>query len=154
MLSEPEYEQTTSHSISTREAKKRARSSDDFTNYRPQPSTEKPTTTLSSNENRGCLVDGTYYEEGEQLPTNKTNGRCETCYCVENAKACVIQQCDLSIPGCTPRYKKDACCPYKYDCRKLNQNKVNKGLFNYKIIFFSNFSQKNKYNHCSSSCIQ
>lgn len=88
LLHEPDYEQTTSHSISTREARKRTRSSD-FVAYqnRQIPTTQRPTTTtLSSENNGGCMVDGTYYEEGEQLPTNKTNGRCETCYCRENVR--------------------------------------------------------------------
>lgn len=124
MLHEPDYEQTTS---TAKAAKKRTRSSGDdrFGEHmnrnlsRRSDDRHEHSTTMASENNRGCLVDGTYYEEGEQLPTNKTNGRCENCYCVENAKACVIQQCELSIPGCMPRYKKDACCPYKYDCRKL-----------------------------------
>ena len=88
LLHEPDdYEQTTS----TRAAKKRTRSSGDdrfgehinrSLSRRSEPNHEHPTsTTVASENNRGCLVDGTYYEEGEQLPTNKTNGRCENCYC-------------------------------------------------------------------------
>lgn len=89
LLHEPDYEQTTSHS--PRGAKKRTRSSGDdrFGDYMNRSferrleadSHHDHSTTIASENNRGCLVDGTYYEEGEQLPTNKTNGRCENCYC-------------------------------------------------------------------------
>lgn len=80
LLHEPDdYEQTTSR----RSAKKRTRSSgDDHRSLSRRSDHEhSTTTTVASENNRGCLVDGTYYEEGEQLPTNKTNGRCENCYC-------------------------------------------------------------------------
>ena len=79
------------------------------------------------------------------MPTNKTNGRCETCYCVENAKACVLQQCDLSIPGCIPRYKKDACCPYKYDCPKKTTSTTPTPIYNRKGCYHKTKTENKFY---------
>ena len=55
-----------------------------------------------------------------QIPRDPSNP-CEICYCIRNHTACVIQDCELKVPGCSPIYRDGVCCPVKYMCGKLNK---------------------------------
>lgn len=78
----------------------------------PEPGTE-----LSIPEKFGCSIDGKFYLEGAQVPSNP-NKPCELCYCIKNRTSCLMQECTLHIDGCTPIYNKGSCCPVRYNCGK------------------------------------
>ncbi|KAF4523562.1 hypothetical protein B566_EDAN012010, partial [Ephemera danica] len=61
----------------------------------------------------GCVVNGTRYGEGSATDSSSL---CEYCYCVRGQQRCVKPQCEMPLPGCTPRYRSLACCPVSYDC--------------------------------------
>uniref|UniRef100_A0A1I8PVE1 VWFC domain-containing protein n=1 Tax=Stomoxys calcitrans TaxID=35570 RepID=A0A1I8PVE1_STOCA len=80
----------------------------------PEPGTE-----LSIPEKFGCSIDGKFYLEGAQVPSNP-NKPCELCYCIKNRTSCLMQECTLHIDGCTPIYNKGSCCPVRYNCDHEN----------------------------------
>lgn len=63
----------------------------------------------------GCSIKNKFYPDGARLPSNPHNP-CELCYCIRNSTTCVMQECTLHVPGCTPIYKKGLCCPERYEC--------------------------------------
>ncbi|XP_074593008.1 uncharacterized protein LOC141848817 [Brevipalpus obovatus] len=89
----------------------------------PEPSTTTSTTTtttpqpttLANFEGPGCYINNKYYPEGAQIPSEYKK-KCEVCYCIRNASACVMQECALTVPGCLPVYSKQDCCPSRYNC--------------------------------------
>lgn len=81
-------------------------------------STTVPSTDLALPDNYGCSINGRFYAEGAQVPSN-SNKPCELCYCIRNMTACVMQECTLHIDGCQPIYNKGVCCPVRYSCGKL-----------------------------------
>ena len=72
-------------------------------------------TELALPDNYGCSINGKFYAEGAQVPSNQ-NKPCELCYCIRNMTACVMQECTLHIDGCQPIYNKGVCCPVRYSC--------------------------------------
>lgn len=85
---------------------------------------DNSSTTISSTDvampdNYGCSINGRFYAEGAQVPSNQ-NKPCELCYCIRNMTACVMQECTLHIDGCQPIYNKGVCCPVRYSCGKLS----------------------------------
>lgn len=85
----------------------------DVAHAAPEPGTE-----LSFPEKFGCSIDGKFYLEGAQVPSNP-NKPCELCYCIKNRTSCLMQECTLHIDGCTPIYNKGSCCPVRYNCGML-----------------------------------
>jgi hypothetical protein len=81
-------------------------------------STTIPSTDLALPDNYGCSINGKFFAEGAQVPSN-ANKPCELCYCIRNMTACVMQECTLHIDGCQPIYNKGVCCPVRYSCGKL-----------------------------------
>lgn len=75
-------------------------------------------TEVGHRDNFGCSIGGKFYSDGAQVPSSQ-NKPCELCYCIRNMTACVVQECTLHIEGCTPVYKKGACCPVRYSCGKF-----------------------------------
>ncbi|KFM56945.1 hypothetical protein X975_24875, partial [Stegodyphus mimosarum] len=63
----------------------------------------------------GCYLDDKYYPDGAQLPRDPKRP-CEVCYCIRNSTACVMQECELKVEGCSPVYKEGQCCPCRYNC--------------------------------------
>uniref|UniRef100_A0A1A9X1S7 VWFC domain-containing protein n=1 Tax=Glossina brevipalpis TaxID=37001 RepID=A0A1A9X1S7_9MUSC len=63
----------------------------------------------------GCNLNGNFYPEGAQVPSNP-NTPCELCYCIKNRTSCLMQECTLHIEGCTPIYNRGSCCPIRYNC--------------------------------------
>ncbi|XP_037820889.1 mucin-17 [Lucilia sericata] len=86
----------------------------DVAHIAPAPGTE-----LSFPEKFGCSIDGKFYLEGAQVPSNP-NKPCELCYCIKNRTSCLMQECTLHIDGCTPIYNKGSCCPVRYNCDHEN----------------------------------
>ncbi|KNC32164.1 hypothetical protein FF38_03510 [Lucilia cuprina] len=86
----------------------------DVAHIAPVPGTE-----LSFPEKFGCSIDGKFYLEGAQVPSNP-NKPCELCYCIKNRTSCLMQECTLHIDGCTPIYNKGSCCPVRYNCDHEN----------------------------------
>ncbi|XP_075147528.1 tenectin [Haematobia irritans] len=80
----------------------------------PEPGTE-----LSIPEKFGCSIDGKFYLEGAQVPSNPSKP-CELCYCIKNRTSCLMQECTLHIDGCTPIYNRGSCCPVRYNCDHEN----------------------------------
>jgi hypothetical protein len=78
-------------------------------------SSNASSTELGFPDNYGCSINGKFYAEGAQVPSNK-NKPCELCYCIRNMTACVMQECTLHIDGCQPIYNKGVCCPVRYSC--------------------------------------
>ncbi|XP_017486039.1 PREDICTED: F-box/WD repeat-containing protein 7-like, partial [Rhagoletis zephyria] len=88
--------------------------------------TEEPTTTTTTTTTEstpvaaavgdGCFLDGRFYEEGAQIPS-EADKPCELCYCIQNRSTCVLQECQLKgVTGCEPIYTRNTCCPVKYNC--------------------------------------
>lgn len=66
----------------------------------------------------GCFDSGTYYREGEKLPSNPKRP-CEMCYCIKGFRKCVVKKCAPLIRGCIPKILKEgSCCPTNYDCSR------------------------------------
>ncbi|KAF0292778.1 Kielin/chordin-like protein [Amphibalanus amphitrite] len=61
-----------------------------------------------------CLVDGTTYADGEDVPTSS---QCQlSCVCRASVVNCETRKCPVAPEGsCRPYYQKGACCP-AYDC--------------------------------------
>ncbi|KAK8391066.1 hypothetical protein O3P69_017012 [Scylla paramamosain] len=75
-----------------------------------------PTSTgLMPSTEYGCTIDGFYYPDGVQVPS-EPDKPCELCYCIRNHTACVMQECILMVPGCKPVFKEGVCCPVRYNC--------------------------------------
>ncbi|KAG9509619.1 hypothetical protein GZH46_01856, partial [Fragariocoptes setiger] len=86
------------------------------------PTTSSPSTTTTQeplNDVLGCYIDGKHYKEGTQLP-HAGQKPCETCYCIRNSSACVMQNCALEVSGCDPIYQSGECCPTRYNCSSQN----------------------------------
>ncbi|XP_026470964.1 titin homolog [Ctenocephalides felis] len=86
----------------------------------PEVPVELMTSTASSTDvghlnTYGCSIKNKFYPDGARLPSNPHNP-CELCYCIRNSTTCVMQECTLHVPGCTPIYKKGLCCPERYEC--------------------------------------
>ncbi|XP_022666760.1 flocculation protein FLO11-like [Varroa destructor] len=77
-------------------------------------------TEAPSGDHQGCFINDKFYTDGQRLPADPTNP-CETCYCVRNSSACVLQDCVLHIEGCSPVFnkRKPTCCPSRYDCSAM-----------------------------------
>ncbi|XP_035210732.1 LOW QUALITY PROTEIN: serine-rich adhesin for platelets-like [Stegodyphus dumicola] len=67
------------------------------------------------NQHPGCYLNDKYYPDGAQLPRDPKRP-CEVCYCIRNSTACVMQECELKVEGCSPVYKEGQCCPCRYNC--------------------------------------
>ncbi|OQR78034.1 hypothetical protein BIW11_06677 [Tropilaelaps mercedesae] len=82
-------------------------------------------TEAASTDYQGCFIDDKFYTEGQRLPVDPLNP-CETCYCIRNASACVLQDCVLHIDGCSPVFnaRKPTCCPVKYDCSAVEDQQT------------------------------
>uniref|UniRef100_A0A1A9ZDU0 VWFC domain-containing protein n=1 Tax=Glossina pallidipes TaxID=7398 RepID=A0A1A9ZDU0_GLOPL len=76
-------------------------------------------TQLHVPEKYGCNLNGKFYPEGAQVPSNPTTP-CELCYCIKNRTSCLMQECTLHIEGCMPIYNRGSCCPIRYNCDHEN----------------------------------
>ncbi|KAL9900360.1 tenectin isoform 1-T2 [Glossina fuscipes fuscipes] len=76
-------------------------------------------TQLHVPEKYGCNLNGKFYPEGAQVPSNPTTP-CELCYCIKNRTSCLMQECTLYIEGCMPIYNRGSCCPIRYNCDHEN----------------------------------
>lgn len=81
------------------------------------------TSSIAMPDNYGCSIEGHYYAEGAQVPSNP-HKPCELCYCIRNMTACVMQECTLHIDGCQPIYNKGVCCPVRYSCGKRSKKLI------------------------------
>ncbi|RZF33970.1 hypothetical protein LSTR_LSTR012090 [Laodelphax striatellus] len=82
--------------------------------------------------NKGCLVNGSHYQEGEML--DGLAKKCETCYCVQGVPRC--EQVTCSVPNgakkhCTPVYSDLHCCPTSYKCSQQSYEEMPKETRNY-----------------------
>nr|XP_054933851.1 uncharacterized protein LOC129387979 [Dermacentor andersoni] len=76
-----------------------------------EPETEAP----FAEEGAGCYIDGKHYSEGARMPRDPKKP-CEVCYCIRNSSACVLQDCELHVDGCSPVFSRPSCCPTRYNC--------------------------------------
>ena len=61
----------------------------------------------------GCLVNGTKYAGGKEVPTSS---QCRICVCRASVVYCETRKCPPAPKGyCLPFYEKSSCCP-TYDC--------------------------------------
>ncbi|CRK93600.1 CLUMA_CG007133, isoform A [Clunio marinus] len=60
-----------------------------------------------------CLVDGTYYEDGEEVP--QTNP-CQFCTCYNSELVCAIIDCARPPPGCEGVIVPGQCCRDYSNC--------------------------------------
>lgn len=78
---------------------------------------QSQSTDLAGPDSFGCSIEGKYFPEGAQVPSNPRKP-CELCYCIRNMTSCVMQECTLHVDGCRPIYNKGVCCPVRYACGK------------------------------------
>jgi hypothetical protein len=97
-------------------------------------SSASQSTDLALPDNYGCSINGKFFAEGAQVPSNP-NRPCELCYCIRNQTACVMQECTLHIDGCQPIYNKGVCCPVRYSCGNFFSRK---SFYRWWLIKFSN----------------
>ncbi|GBM29428.1 hypothetical protein AVEN_143910-1 [Araneus ventricosus] len=85
----------------------------------PEVIKDKENTPKSSEKRKqqqpGCYLEDQYYPDGAMLPHDPKRP-CEVCYCIRNSTACVMQECELKVDGCSPIYKEGQCCPCRYNC--------------------------------------
>lgn len=63
----------------------------------------------------GCIVNSTFYPEGERLPTDKSKP-CDICFCIRGNQKCMPKKCAPTIRNCRPIIPQGECCPESYDC--------------------------------------
>ncbi|GFT26948.1 uncharacterized protein NPIL_649091, partial [Nephila pilipes] len=80
----------------------------------------KSTTAKETEEDTGsaeeseCVVDGTFYGDGEAIVTVEP---CEKCHCSSGEIVCFKIICKVPKSGCVPEtVKTDECCPTSYKC--------------------------------------
>ncbi|KAH9377253.1 hypothetical protein HPB48_006942 [Haemaphysalis longicornis] len=78
-----------------------------------EPETEAP----FADDGIGCFIDGRHYSEGARMPKDPKKP-CEVCYCIRNSSACVLQDCELHVDGCSPVFSRPSCCPTRYNCSR------------------------------------
>ncbi|KAK9303617.1 hypothetical protein QLX08_004723 [Tetragonisca angustula] len=66
---------------------------------------------------QGCLHEGVRYGPGSAMMGSR---RCEYCYCISGARRCIRPKCLLPLPGCTPLYAPQSCCPVAYNCTHIH----------------------------------
>ncbi|KOX68509.1 Extracellular matrix protein FRAS1 [Melipona quadrifasciata] len=64
---------------------------------------------------QGCLHEGVRYGPGSAMMGSR---RCEYCYCISGTRRCIRPRCLLPLPGCTPLYAPQSCCPVAYNCTR------------------------------------
>jgi len=86
-----------------------------------------PTAKTEDSPRPGCFHDGTYYDEGQQVPVKES---CLNCTCRQGALRCHLQVCPyvhaLYPPpvGCILIERKGACCPKLHCPDKYSENAV------------------------------
>lgn len=70
---------------------------------------------VSSHAIPGCIVNATFYAEGQRLPTNRSQP-CVICFCIRGKSECVPKKCAPSIRNCRPIIPDGECYPESYDC--------------------------------------
>lgn len=93
------------------------------TTHRPSPPAVTPSATIPLGETEGCVIDGLFYEDGAQVPSDPEKP-CDLCYCIRNHTACVMQECVLHVEGCSPVMQPGICCPVRYECDASNITSV------------------------------
>ncbi|XP_037913272.1 uncharacterized protein LOC119652951 [Hermetia illucens] len=70
--------------------------------------------------NRGCIINSTFYHEGQKLPTDPER-HCDICFCIRGSRKCAPKKCAPPLKNCIPVVPKGQCCPSSYDCNNTRE---------------------------------